>query len=71
VSQKPKFRYRTEGGATVEVTAVEVTDPGDHRAACTGCDATWSLDSASDWSLEQVKSWAQTHSEKCRALPHD
>ncbi|ETK36095.1 hypothetical protein [Microbispora sp. ATCC PTA-5024] len=64
-------RYLTVGGATVDIR-VEKDDCGegdDHVAACTGCTSTFGS-SKSDWNLQfMVRPWAQSHAEKCRAMP--
>ncbi|MEU8199512.1 hypothetical protein AB0C10_37585 [Microbispora amethystogenes] len=65
-------RYLTVGGATVDIREEKDDCDEDDRfyvAACTGCtDKCWN--SRSDWNLSyQVRPWAQSHAEKCRAMP--
>ncbi|MBO4271328.1 hypothetical protein [Microbispora triticiradicis] len=74
-------RYVTVGGATVDVT-VEVYESGyqvEATSTCTGC-KDWDHDYQKRTSLqssedarrraeENAREWAQSHAEKCRAMP--
>ena len=70
IEQSVIIRYANQSGALIEVR--ESHDPrfGDertyHGARCTGC-----LDEQGPhWNaLDSARSWAQSHSEFCRALP--
>ncbi|MFP8904798.1 hypothetical protein [Streptomyces atacamensis] len=54
------LRYLTLVGATVDLYDADES----HPAACLGCG-----DSASETDWHQAKAWAQSHAERCRALP--
>ncbi|URN11342.1 hypothetical protein LUW77_03365 [Streptomyces radiopugnans] len=56
------LRYLTVGGATVDLYYIGFDKP--HPAACLGCG-----DSASEKDWQKAKNWAQSHAERCRALP--
>lgn len=68
-------RYLTVGGNTVDLTE---TDRDEHGggvyvtyANCNGCPATWSAhwENGHELAIAQVRDWAQSHAETCRAMP--
>ncbi|WP_326829653.1 hypothetical protein OIE13_05800 [Streptosporangium sp. NBC_01810] len=76
-------RYLTVGGATVDLT--EDHEVNRTEAACTGCptrkgfgwtyqsgthvDGTYHEEERSDLAAQKAREWAQSHAEKCRAMP--
>ncbi|MDQ0941722.1 hypothetical protein [Streptomyces sp. V1I1] len=61
------FRFLTIGGATVDIAPQPTTAlPDRYAAVCGGCEASYTNPTGMS---HNVKSWAQAHSETCRALP--
>ncbi|MGW5398983.1 hypothetical protein [Streptomyces sp. NPDC003952] len=58
------FRFVSVGGATVDITQLHDDEPA--KAEYLGCLA---LNTNRYGVTTVLKAWAQTHAEKCRALP--
>ena len=63
-------RYRTVGGATVDIT---ITQDGNPHWSCTACPGTSVGKYTGPWgtpfSLVRIHEQAQEHAETCRAMP--
>ncbi|MFD7065916.1 hypothetical protein ACFV97_01615 [Streptomyces sp. NPDC059913] len=75
-------RYRTVGGATVDITHDTLylydTEPNVSTAQCGGCEAysneewgphAYRHDNGSSGADSDARQWAQAHAETCRAMP--